>query len=78
MELEGKRLGNFSFNMRRVITGFALVPCIVTLADYYLAWGLFDRFGRWAIAASFALLALVLRYIAPTVKEIREYRARSR
>jgi hypothetical protein len=74
VELEGKRLGNFSFNTRRVIAGCALVPCIVTLADYYLGWGLFGRFGRWVIAASFVLVVFVLRYIAPTVQEVREYR----
>lgn len=78
MELEGKRLGNFSFNTRRVIAGCVLVLCIVTVADYYLGWGLFGRFGRWAIAASFVLVVFVLRYIAPTVQEVRDYRAKAR
>jgi hypothetical protein len=78
VELGGNRLGKFSFNMRRGFVGCALVPCIVTVADYSLGWGLFGRFGRLAIAASFVLLFLVVCYLGPTVQGIRDYRAKSR
>jgi hypothetical protein len=74
MELGENRLGKFSFQMRRGFVGCALVPCMVTVADYYLGWGLFGRFGRWAIAASFVLLFLVMRYLGPTVQQVRDYR----
>jgi hypothetical protein len=78
VELGENRLGKFSFNMRRLFVGCALVPCIVTVADYYLGWGLFGRFGRWAIAVSFVLLFLVMRYLGPTVQEVQDYRAKTR
>lgn len=78
MRLGENRLGTFSFNMRRVFVGCALVPCIVTVADHYLGWGLFGRFGRGAIAASFILLFLVMRYLGPTVQEVRDYRSSRR
>jgi hypothetical protein len=78
VELGENRLGKFSFNMRRVFVGCALVPCIVAVADYYLGWELFGKFGRWAIAASFVLLFLVMRYLGPTVQEVRDYRAKAR
>jgi hypothetical protein len=45
MELPGKRLGTFSLRARRVFVGLALAPCIVTVANYYLGWGLFGRIG---------------------------------
>ena len=74
MYLGSNRLGKFSFRMRRIFVGFALMPCGVTVADYYLRWGLFGRFERWAIAASFVLLFVVMRYLGPTVQEVAEYR----
>ena len=74
MQLGENRLGNFSFVMRRVFVGCALVPCVVTVADYCLRWELFGRFGRWIMAASFALLVLVMRYLGPTVQEVVNYR----
>ncbi len=74
MQVGEDRLGKFSFRMRRVFVGCALLPCVVTVMDYYLRWGLFGRFGRWAIAASFVLLFLVMRYLGPTVQEVQDYR----
>lgn len=74
MQLGKDRLGKFSFQMRRVFVGCALVPCVATVADYYLEWGLFGRFGREVMAASFIPLFLVMRYLGPTVQEVRDYR----
>jgi predicted small integral membrane protein len=75
MELAGKRLGNFSLRARRVFVGLALAPCLVTVANYYLGWGLFGRSEKWSIAVSFVVLFLVMRYLGPTVQQLREYRA---
>ena len=74
MQLGENRLGKLSFRMRRVLVGCALLPCVVAVADYYLQWGLFGKFGRSAIAASFVLLFLVMRYLGPTVQQVQDYR----
>lgn len=74
MELGGKRLGNFTLMARRAFVGCALVPCAVIVANHYLEWGLFGRDDRWSIAASFVLLFLVMRYLGPTLQQLREYR----
>jgi len=74
MELGRDRLGKFSLTTRRVFVGCALVPCVVTVANHYFGWGLFGWEDRWSIAASFVLLFLVMRYLGPTVQQLREYR----
>lgn len=78
MELGGSRLGKFSLTARRVFVGCALVPCLITVANHYLGWGLFGRDEKWSIAVSFALLFLVMRYLGPTVQQLREYRESGR
>lgn len=74
MELGGTRLGKFSLTARRAFVGCAIVPCAVAVANHYLGWGLFGRDDRWSIAAAFVLLFLVMRYLGPTVQQLREYR----
>jgi hypothetical protein len=77
MQLGGNRIGKFSFTMRRVFVGCALVPCVLAVANYYFEWGLFGSFDRGLIAASFVLLFLVMRYLGPTMQEIRDHRSRA-
>lgn len=74
MELGKDRLGKFSFQVRRVFVGLACVPCVLALASHYLEWGLFGRFERYSIGVSFILAFLVLRYLGPTMQEMRDYR----
>ena len=74
MEIEGKRLGNFSLTARRGFAGLALVPAAVSVANHYFEWGLLGSQDRWSIAASGVLMFLVMRYLGPTVRQIREYR----
>ena len=78
MEIAGRRLGNFSIKARRAFVGCALVPCAVALANYYLGWRLFGRFGQAPIAVSFVILFLVMRYLGPTVQQLREDREKTR
>lgn len=78
MELGGNRWGKFSLTTRRVFVGSALVPCVVTVANHYFGWRLFGGDDRWSISASFILLFLVMRYLGPTVKQLREYRESGR
>ena len=75
MKLGENRLGKFSFQARRLFVGCALFPCILAVANYYFGWGLFGRAERWFIAAAFVLLFLVIRYLGPTVQQIRDYRS---
>jgi hypothetical protein len=78
MELGGSRLGKFSLTTRRVFVGFALAPCVVTVANHYLGWGIFGGHDRLPIAASFIVLFFVMRYLGPTVQQLREYRESGR
>ncbi len=78
MDIGGKRLGKFSLTARRALVGCALLPCAVTVANHYFGWGLFGRDDNWSIAASFVLLLLVMRYLGPTVQQLREYRESGR
>lgn len=77
MQLGVNRPGKLSFGVRRFFVACALVPCVLAVANYHLQWGLFGKFDRWVLAASFVSLFLVLRYLAPTVQEIRDLRSRS-
>lgn len=74
MRIGENRLGKFSFRTRRVFVGCALVPCVLTAANYYFGWGIFGKSDRWSVAASFILLFLVMRYLGPTVEEVGKYR----
>jgi hypothetical protein len=78
MDLAGKRLGKFSLQSRRAFVSCALAPCIVAVANFYLGWGLFGISERWLIAVSFIGLFLVMRYLGPTVQELRDYRDKKR
>ena len=74
MDLGGSRLGNFSLSTRRLVVGVALIPCVLFVASHYLNWGLAGRFGKEAIAGSFVVLFLVMRYLGPTVDDLRRLR----
>lgn len=74
VELGGKRFGKFSLRARRAFVGCALAVCATAVANYYFRWGLFGNDERWSVAMSFVLLFLVMRYLGPTMQQIREYR----
>ena len=74
MELKGRRLGNFSLSARRMFVGLALIPCVLFVLNHYLEWDLVGSRDKQAIAVSFAVLVLVMRYLGPTVEDIRRYR----
>jgi hypothetical protein len=71
-------LPKLSFNGKRVVAGLGLLLCLLCLANFYLNFGFFGRFGKDAIIVSFILLALVLRYLGPTLHEIQEYQDHKR
>ncbi len=74
MRLGQNRLGGFSFQVRRVLVGCALVPCVLAVANDYFEWWPVGMFARGLIAASFVLLFLVMRYLGPTVQQVRDHR----
>jgi hypothetical protein len=69
---------NLSFNSRRIVVGLALVVMLVCLADFAFDLGVFGRFSKAAFALSVAALISVLRFIGPTIDEVRAYRDRRR
>jgi len=75
MELfSNHRIGVFSLRARRLFVGLALAPCGIAVANIYLRWGLFGAYERHAVAAAFVVLYLVMRYLGPTMAELRERR----
>ena len=75
MELFGDhRVGGFSFRVRRLFVGLALLPCGLAVANFYLHWGLFGGYDKHALAAAFVVLYLVMRYLGPTMAQLREHR----
>jgi len=43
MQLEGNRLGKFSFQVRRLFVGCALALCALAVANYYFEWGVIRK-----------------------------------
>lgn len=78
MELGYNRLGNFSFRARRIMVGVALVPCLLSGMNVYLGWHLLGGFDNAVLGGCLILLFLVMRYLGPTMQEIREYREAAR
>ena len=78
MELYGNRLGRFTLKARRLFVGIALVPALLSVLNYYLDWGLAGDHAREGIGLAFAGLLLVMRYLGPTVEELRRYRSAQR
>jgi hypothetical protein len=64
-----------TFNQRRAVIGVALIPAFVCATDYFLRLGLFGSFGKIAFTISILVLVLTIKVIAPTVADVREYRA---
>ncbi len=73
-ELAGQRFGNFSTNARRAIVGVASVPFLVSVANYWFTWRLFGIPEKWPFAVSATLLFLTMRFLGPTIHELREQR----
>jgi len=68
-----------SFNQRRLVLGIALLPCLLSSANYYfLKFGFLEPYKKDAILFSYAILALAIRYVAPSLSEIAAYRAARR
>lgn len=71
-------MSTLSFNRKRVVLGIGLLLCLLCVANYYLNFGVFGRFGKQAVIISFIVLAIVQHFIGPTLSEVREYRDNKR
>ena len=76
MPFPGERIGRFSFNTRRLFVGIALIPCVISLANEYFKFGIFGEFGKHFVGMSFLVLALVMRYLGPTMEDMEKNRGR--
>ena len=52
------------------LTLFLVLPCV---ANFYLELGLFGRFAKQAVALSFIILALQLRFYSSSIYRLRAY-----
>lgn len=57
-----------------MFVGLALIPFVVFVLNHYLEWHLVGSLDEQAMTVSVAVLFLVMRYLGPTVEEIRRYR----
>ena len=67
-----------SFNMRRFIVAVSFVISMMFLANYAFEFQIFAGYDKELMLVSFVVAFLILRYIAPTIQELEEYRDRKR
>ena len=58
---------------QRVASGLTLSLGLLCVANFYLELGLLGRFAKQAIALSFVIMALQLRFYAPSIYRLRAY-----
>jgi hypothetical protein len=63
-----------SFNGKRIVLGIALLICLLCVTNYYSNLGIFGRFDKQAVIASFIVVILIQHFIGPSFSEIQEYR----
>jgi hypothetical protein len=71
-------VSKLSFNGKRVVLGIGLLVCLLCVANYYLNFGVFGRFGKQAVIVSFIVLVVVQHFVGPTLSEVRDYRDKKR
>ena len=68
------RMKRLSLDSKRAIVGIAMVPLIVCGLNSLFRWHLFGSFDKGALVLSAVVLVLVMRYLGPTIQEMRDYR----
>jgi hypothetical protein len=64
-----------TFNQKRLCVGIAAVVAALCLANYELGWSIFGSLdAKKVFIGSMVLLALVVHYLGPTLREVQEYR----
>ena len=56
----------------------SLMPWLLSIANDALEWGLLGQYRRIAVAITSSVLFLTMRYLGPTVEDVRAYRDRDR
>jgi hypothetical protein len=54
----------------------SLMPWLLSIANFALEWGLLGPYRKIAVAITSAVLFLTMRYLGPTVEDVRAYRNR--
>jgi hypothetical protein len=58
---------------QRVASGLTLSLGLACVANFYLKLGVFGRFSKLVMVLSFVVMALQLRFFAPTIHRLRAY-----
>jgi hypothetical protein len=58
---------------QRIAMGMALLLVLLCLANLCFGLGLFGRFAKQAVTVSFVIIALLLRFYAPSIYRLRAY-----
>ena len=58
---------------QRIASALTLLVVLPCVANFYLELGLFGRFAKQAVAVSFVIMALLLRFYAPSIYRLRAY-----
>jgi len=75
MKLEARwRVKGLSLTERRAWVGVALVPALLSVANYQFQWVGDERWLSRFVAIGFVILFGVMLFIGPTVDEIATYR----
>ena len=58
---------------QRIASGLTLSLALACVANFYLKLGFFGRFSKQVMILSFVVMALQVRFFAPTVYRLRAY-----
>jgi len=64
-----------SYNQRRAVVGVVFIPFLLCGANQLFDLGILGSFGKAALAICAVVAFLTIRFVAPTLAEMQEYRA---
>ncbi|HJP39448.1 MAG TPA: hypothetical protein QF499_10035 [Gammaproteobacteria bacterium] len=67
-----------SFNGKRFGIGILLLIALFSVTNYYLQWQLFGQFNKVVMIGIFVVMYIYLRFVGPTLEEVRDYRDQKR
>jgi hypothetical protein len=73
MKHERDRLFRMSFTARRIAVVVALVPCGFFTSNVLFGWDWFGDLDYRLMVASFVVLFLVIRFLGPTIQQVRQH-----
>ena len=58
---------------QRIASGLTLSLALACVANFYLKLGFFGRFSKQAMVLTFVVMALQVRFFAPSIHRLRAY-----